>query len=59
MDYFEAGKIISSRIVDGHNLQVNPRMLKAHAYRSFNFLQIALFQKPGVLPEPKFTHRFF
>lgn len=58
MNYFKAGKLYSSGIVEGLNLRINLCMRKAYGYRSFDLLQISLFHTLGNLPEPKFTHRF-
>ncbi len=59
MNYFKAGKLYSSGVVEGLNLRINLCMRKAYGYRSFDLLQISLFHTLGKLPEPKFTHRFF
>lgn len=58
MNYFKAGKVYSSGIVEGLNLRVNLCMRKAYGHRSFELLKISLFHTLGDLPEPKFTHRF-
>jgi transposase len=58
MNYFIAGKLYSSGIVEGLNLRINLCMRKAYGYRSFDLLQTSLFHTLGDLPEPKFTHRF-
>ena len=58
MNYFKAGKLYNSGIVEGLNLRINLCMRKAYGYRSFKLLQISLFHTLGDLPEPKFTHRF-
>ena len=59
MNYFKANKLYSSRIVEGLNLRIYLCMRKAYGYRSFEMLQIILYQTFGDLPEPKFTHRFY
>jgi transposase len=59
MNYFKAGKLYNSGIVEGLNLRVNLCMRKAYGYRSFDLLQVSLFHTLGDLPEPKFTHKFF
>jgi transposase len=59
MNYFKAGKVYSSGVVEGLNLRVNLCMRKAYGYRSFDLLKISLFHTLGDLPEPKFTHKFF
>lgn len=58
MNYFIAGKLYSSGIVEGLNLRINLCMRKAYGYRSFDLLQTSLFHTLGELPEPEFTHRF-
>jgi len=58
MNYFKAGKLYNSGIVEGLNLRINLCMRKAYGYRSFDLLQISLYHTLGDLPEPKFTHRF-
>ncbi|MCX6867189.1 MAG: transposase, partial [Verrucomicrobia bacterium] len=58
MNYFIAGKLYSSGIVEGLNLRINLCMRKAFGYRSFDLLQTSLFHTLGDLPEPEFTHRF-
>lgn len=58
MNYFKAGKLYNSGIVEGLNLRINLCMRKAYGHRSFELLKISLFHTLGELPEPKFTHRF-
>ena len=58
MNYFKAGKLYNSGIVEGLNLRINLCMRKAYGHRSFELLQITLFHTLGNLPEPKFTHKF-
>jgi transposase len=58
MNYFKAGKLYNSGIVEGLNLRINLCMRKAYGYRSFELLQTSLFHTLGNLPEPKFTHKF-
>jgi transposase len=58
MNYFKAGKLYNSGIVEGLNLRINLCMRKAYGYRSFDLLQISLYHTLGDLPEPKFTHKF-
>jgi len=57
MNYFKAGKLYSSGIVEGLNLRINLSMRRAYGYRSFDLMKIALFHQLGDLPEPKFTHK--
>ncbi len=58
MNYFKAGKVYSSGIVEGLNLRINLSMRRAYGYRSFEIMKTALFHQLGDLPEPEFTHRF-
>lgn len=58
MNYFRAAKRYNSGIVEGLNLRINLTMRKAHGYKSFEVLKIALFHQLGELPEPEFTHKF-
>jgi transposase len=58
MNYFKAGKLYNSGIVEGLNLRINLCMRKSYGHRSFELLQITLFHTLGKLPEPKFTHKF-
>jgi transposase len=58
MNYFKAGKLYNSGIVEGVNLRINLCMRKANGYRSFDLLQISLYHSLGDLPEPKSTHKF-
>lgn len=58
MNYFKAGKLYNSGIVEGLNLRINLCMRKAYGYRSFELLKVSLFHTLGKLPEPKFTHKF-
>ena len=58
MNYFKAGKLYNSGIVEGLNLRINLCMRKAYGYRSFDLLQTFLYHTLGDLLEPKFTHRF-
>ena len=58
MNYFKAGKMYNSGIVEGLNLRINLCMRKAYGFRSFELLQTSLFHTLGDLPEPEFTHKF-
>ena len=51
MNYFKAGKLYSSGIVEGLNLRINLCMNKAYGYQSFELLQISLFHTLGDLPK--------
>jgi transposase len=59
MNYFKAGKVCSSGIVEGLKLRAKLCMRKAYGCSSFDLLKIPLFHTLGDLLEPKFTHRFF
>jgi len=58
MNYFKAGKLYSSGIVEGLNRKIDLGIRRAYGYRSFELLKISLFHTLGELPEPEFTHRF-
>ena len=53
-----SGGLHSSGIVEGLNLRVGQCMRKAYGHRSFEPLQVSLFQTLGDLPEPVFSHTF-
>lgn len=58
MNYFKAGKLYSSCIVEGLDLRINLYLRKAYHYLSFELLKIFIYQIFGDFPEPKFTHKF-
>ena len=58
LNWFRAKKTISAGIVEALNNQVKLRTRKAHGFRTFDAIKIALYHQLGELPEPKFTHEF-
>ena len=58
MNYFNAGKVYSSGIVEGLKLRINLCMRKAYGYSSFELLQTFLFHTLGDLPKSEFAHKF-
>jgi len=59
LNWFRAKKEFSSGVVEGLNAKAKVTTRKAYGFRTFKTLQIALYHSLGVLPEPKFTHKFF
>lgn len=59
LNWFKAGGLYSSGIVEGFNNKAKLTMRKAYGFKSFNTIEIALYHAIGNLPEPKTTHRFF
>jgi transposase len=58
LNWFRAKKTISAGIVESLNNQVKLRTRKAHGFRTFDAIQVALYHQLGDLPEPEFTHEF-
>jgi transposase len=59
LNWFHAGRTLSSGVVEGFN---NKRKLinrKPYGFRTQNAYETALHHTLGALPEPEFTHRFF
>jgi transposase len=59
LNWFTAGGLYSSGIVEGFNNKAKLTMRKAYGYKSFHTIETALYHAIGNLPEPKTTHRFF
>ena len=57
-NWFRARKVFSSGVVEGLNNQAKWTMKKAHGYKSFRTLEIALYQTLGRFIESGFIHRF-
>ena len=49
---------LSSGVVEGFNAKAKLTTRKAYGFRTYHGLEVALYHALGVLPEPKFTHRF-
>jgi len=58
LNWFRAKGRITLGAVEGLNNKVKVTTKKAYGFRSFNLLEIALYQAVGDLPEPFFTHKF-
>ena len=58
LNWFRAGGVVSSGIVEGLNLKAKLTMRKSCGFRRVETLQTALYHTLGKLPEPKITHRF-
>jgi transposase len=59
LNYFRAGKLISSGIVEGQNNKAKVTMRKSYGFRTYRVLELALYHSLGKLSEPQFTHDFF
>lgn len=58
LNWFRAGKRVSTGVVEGFNRKINLTTRKAYGYRSLKVLETALYHTLGKLPEPPETHRF-
>ena len=59
LDYFRAGKLISSGVVEGLNNKAKVTVRKSYGFRAHHVLELALHHSLGKLPEPQLTHEFF
>jgi transposase len=59
LNYFSAGKLISSGVVEGLNNKGKVTMRKSYGFRTYRVLELALYHTLGKLPEPESTHDFF
>jgi transposase len=59
LNYFAAGKLISSGVVEGLNNKAKLTMRKSYGFRTYRVLELALYHSLGKLPEPEVTHDFF
>jgi len=59
LNWFRAKGALSSGVVEGFNNKVKLTTRKAYGFRTYEAIEIALYHSLGVLPEPKFTHRFW
>lgn len=59
LNWFKAKKMFSSGIVEGLNNKVKLTMRKSYGFRTYKYIEIALYHALGKLPEPEPTHRFF
>ena len=58
LNWFRAKRHITLGTVEGFNNKVKVTTKKSYGFRSFDLLEIALYQALGDLPEPDFTHKF-
>ena len=58
LNWFRAKNHISLGAVEGLNNKIKVTTKKAYGFRSFDLMEIALYQAVGNLPEPSFTHKF-
>jgi Transposase len=59
LNYFRAGKLISSGVVEGLNNKAKVTMRKSYGFRTYRVLELALYHSLGKLPKPQSTHDFF
>jgi transposase len=59
LNYFRAGKLISSGVVEGLNNKAKVTMRKSYGFRTYRVLELALYHSFGKLPEPESTRDFF
>ena len=59
LNYFRAGKLISSGVVEGLNNKAKVTMRRSCGFRTYRVLELALYHSPGKLPEPESTLDFF
>jgi hypothetical protein len=58
LNYFRAGKPISSGVVEGLNNKAKVAMRKSYGFRAYRVLELALYHSLGKLPEPESIHDF-
>ena len=59
LNYFRAGKLISSGVVEGLNNKAKVTMRKSYGFRTYRVLELALYHSLGKLPEHESAHDFF
>ncbi|HWB85486.1 MAG TPA: transposase [Bryobacteraceae bacterium] len=59
LNYFRAGKLISSGVVEVLNNKAKLTMRKSYGFRTYRVLELAPYHSLGKLPEPECTHDFF
>ena len=59
LNYFQAGRLSSSGVVEGLNNKAKVTMRKSYGFRTYRVLELALYHSLGKLPEPESTHDFF
>ncbi len=58
LSWFSADGEISNGIVEGFKNKAKLAMRKAHGFKSYEKIEIALYHQLGSLPEPESTHKF-
>jgi transposase len=59
LNYFRAGKLISSGVVERLKNKAKVTMRKSYGFRTYRVLELTLYHSLGKLPEPESTHDFF
>ena len=59
LNYFRAGKLVSSGVVEGLNNNAKVTMRKSYGFRTYRVLELALYDSLGKLPEPESNDDFF
>ena len=59
LNYFRAGKLISSGVVERLNNKAKVTLRKSYGFRTYPVLELALDHSLGKLSEPEATHDFF
>ena len=59
LNWFRAGGMLSSGVVEGFNNKVKLVTRKAYGFKTQEAYEIALYHNLGDLPELEWTHRFF
>lgn len=59
LNWFRAGGLFSSGIVEGLNTKAKLTTRKAYGFRTYHAIEIALYHALGNLPVPDTTHKFF
>ena len=58
LNWFRAKGQVDLGTVEGFNNKARVTTKRAYGFRSYNLLELALYQTLGDLPEPEFTHKF-
>ncbi len=58
LNWFRAKGQVDLGTVEGFNNKARVTTKRAYGFRSYDLLELALYQTLGNLPEPEFTHRF-
>jgi len=58
LNWFQAKGQVALGTVEGFNNKARVTTKRAYGFRSYDLLELALYQTLGDLPEPEFAHRF-